>query len=696
MIKKTIQLTGLDCANCASELERTIEKIEGVRSASLTFVNQRLYVEYDNESVWEKIVYAANHFEEVHVVEKVEKRSNYTKEWVRIGVSVFCFLLGFLLERFGNSIGIKIGAYIAYAIAYVSVGFSVWVATCKNVAKGKIFDENFLMTIASVGAVCLGEIFEGVAVMLLYTLGETLQSIAVEASRGSLVTLMEMKSEKTTALRKTDGKTALFEISPEEVQIGDKLIVKTGERIPVDGVLLSDKAELDMKALTGETELGKRTKGDELLSGCINVGAVFQMQAMRIYEHSAVGRILDMVENAAAGKAAPEKFITRFARIYTPVVCALALILAIVAPFLNGVFIGAGFQFVNASRWIRSALTFLVVSCPCALVISVPLTYFSGIGACAKSGILVKGATYLDTVAKADIVAFDKTGTLTEGNFTVCKVITEEGVLQEDLLSLVATVEKNSAHPIAQAFKSYASIDNVEDIQELSGRGVTGVVDGKKLLVGNAKLLQEYGIAFSKYESPYTLVYVALDGKCLGVVEVGDKIKEEAKSVVEALRSLGIKRSVMLTGDNAARAQKIADEAGVYEVNAELLPDGKLQSAEKLKRQGTLLYVGDGINDAPVMVAADCAVSMGKLGSAAAIEASDLVLVSDDLNALPRVIRIAKKTRRIVMQNIVFSIIMKVAFMALGVAGILQLWLAVFADVGVMLLAVLNSLRVQK
>lgn len=694
-MKKTLQLQGLDCPACALELEALLTKISGVIAVSVSFVDQRLVAEYTDEGALEKIVQTVNAFEEVQVVETSNKATGHKREWLMISLSAVLLLAGVVLDTFIKGRVAQIFAYVCYATAYLAVGFPVLVKTAKNVAHGRIFDENFLMTVASVGAIFLSEYVESVAVMLLYCLGETLQSLAVQSSRSSLTALMALKSDKTDVLRMENGKISYKTLAPEEIVVGDKLLIKTGERVPVDGVLLSNVAETDTKALTGESALKRIQKGEEVLSGFVNTGAVFQMQATRLYEESAVGRILDMVQNASAGKAKPEKFITKFARVYTPVVCLFALFMAVLAPFFNGLAIGVGFRFVNGARWLRSALTFLVVSCPCALIISVPLTYFSGIGACAKRGILVKGATYLDTLAKTDIFAFDKTGTLTEGNFEICNVY-PQGISKEELISMTGALEQYSAHPIAKAFPKTDIDYAFANVQEISGRGLSATLAGEEWLVGNAQLLEERKVAFTPLTSAYTLVYVARGGACLGAIEIGDQTRAEAKTALGLLQKSGVRRRAMLTGDTESRAKQVANEVGISEVYAKLLPDEKLLKAQALQTQGTLAYVGDGINDAPVMAVADCAISMGKLGSAVAVEASDLVLVSDDLTALPKAVQIAKKTRKIVFQNIVFSIAMKTAFMVLGALGVLPLAVAVFADVGVMLLAVVNSFRVKK
>ena len=697
MMQTVLRIENLDCPVCAEALQSDLQKIKGVADVKVDYITQTIALSYDNETALKKVIDKANKFEEVRVLDGGVSATNgknaHKKEWFCILLAAALFIGGTLLEYLANGRIAQVFCYVLYGAAYLTVGYPVLISTAKNLVKGRIFDENFLMTVASVGAIVLGEFGEGVLVMLLYQLGELLQSIAVGSSRRSVADLMALKSEWATRIENGE----LCQVTPEELFVNDVVLVKAGERVPADGVLLSETAELDVKSLTGEADLRICKKGEEILSGSINAGGVYEMKIIRPYKDSAVARILDLVENASSGKAAPEKFIAKFARIYTPVVCILAVLFAVCAPLCHGLIADDRLYFKDVGKWINSALTFLVISCPCALVISVPLTYFSGIGTCAKNGILVKGATYLDVLANVRIAAFDKTGTLTEGNFTVCGVrLAQDSKLSEtELLTLVSSVEKNSVHPIARAFAGYSAPYAVQDVTEHSGQGMSASLDGEIVLVGNETLLQSHGIAVEKTDGVYTLVHVAKGGKYIGSIEIGDKLRSETKTALAELKKQGINRTVMLTGDNAYRAQTIAKKAGINEVHATLLPDEKLQKAAELKKDGTLLYVGDGINDAPVMMAADCAVSMGKLGSAAAIEASDLVLISDELTALAKSMRIARKTRRIVLQNIVFSIVMKVGFMALGAVGILPLWLAVFADVGVMLLAVLNSFRVR-
>lgn len=705
--KTLLRLKNLHCAACAMDLEDELKKLAGIRSAQVDFATQTVLLDAEDEAAVRRAVKKANKFEKVEVLngdEVAPKRQSHSKEILQIAASAALFLLGFLLDLFlkNPSAAERAIIYVAFAAAYLTVGYPVLISTAKNVARGKIFDENFLMTVASIGAVCLGEYGEGVAVMLLYQTGELLQAIAVGSSRRSVAELMELKSEEATLIE--NG--AQRKVKPEELKIGDVVLVKAGEKVPADGILKSEFAALDAKSLTGEAALKEVTAGESVLSGCINAGGVFEMEIAKPYEDSAVAKILDLVENSTSKKAAPEKFITKFARYYTPVVCGIALMIAFLLPVFDLWIKGGAYLNYLPSR-VAIALNMLVISCPCALIISVPLTYFSGIGSCARNGILVKGATYLDEAAKVKTVAFDKTGTLTLGNFEILKIAPASGVSREELFLIAAAAESGSSHPIAKAFSAHATGQNhvhsshapsetaeITKIAEIAGRGLTAKLGGEPVLAGNAALLKENGVQFNEFESVNTVVYVAKSGKYLGLIEIGDKIRPEAKAAVTELKTLGVERTVMLTGDGQKRAQKIAEEGGMDEVNAELLPDEKLKKAEELKRFGKLMYVGDGINDAPVMAVADCAVSMGKLGSAAAVEASDLVLISDNLSAVPKCLKIARKTKKIVTENIVFAILAKAAFMAGGFFG-LPLWLAVFADVGVMLLAVLNSLRMR-
>ncbi len=688
---KKIKIANLCCANCARELEEILNGIDGVE-AVVDFMNMNVVLKTADTSSYDKAVYEISHFEDVKIVDGKPAKVNPFKEHLKAVVSIivaavfFIPALVFDLANFGD--GFKIAGYVCYSVAYIAAGWSVLLTTVKNVAKGKIFDENFLMTVASLGAIGLGiatgdGFMEGAAVMILYQIGELLQAIAVGSSRRSISALMDLKSETATLLK--DGEQII--VSPEDLTVGDIIIIKAGEKVPVDAKIVKGKTSLDTKSLTGESMPRDVAEGDEMLSGSININAVVEAEVVRKYEDSAVSKILELVENSTAKKAKSEKFISKFAKYYTPAVVAAALLIASIVPTIICAVQGA-FGWATYSDWIYKALSLLVISCPCALVISVPLTYFSGIGRCAKFGILVKGSTSLDELAKATVAAFDKTGTLTEGSFEVVRYTSEEA------LKLAACAEKYSSHPIAAAFAQIESEYVAENVEEIAGRGIKCLVNSKALLCGNAEMLKEAGVDFQALDSASTTVYVALDGAYVGVIEIDDKIKEDAKQAIAELKKQGINHTVMLTGDSARRAESVAQKVGVDEYKAALLPDEKLEQAKALKGKGGLVYVGDGINDAPVMTVANCAVSMGKVGSDAAIEASDLVLVSDSLSNLPKAKKISKGTRRIVFENIIGSLIVKFGIMALDIAiAGFPMIVAIFADVGVMLLAVLNALR---
>jgi Cd2+/Zn2+-exporting ATPase len=528
---------------------------------------------------------------------------------------------------------------------------------------------------------------EGVAVMFLYQLGEFLQAVAVGSSRRSIVGLLELKADKAFLMTEqgpmeTDAKT---------LKTGDVIFVRAGDKIPADCTLISQTALVDTKSLTGEPKPKLFKKGDELFSGYVASGAAFEACVLRPCGESAAARVLELVESAAAKKAEPEKFISKFARYYTPIVCVLAVLIAALAPLIHSLAAGGSYS-SHAARWVQTALSFLVISCPCALVISVPLAYFGGIGACAKSGALVKGSVYLDVAARAKMVALDKTGTLTRGDFSVLGVHPERGITAMQLLTAAASAERGSSHPLARAFKDI-SAPMPESAQDVLGKGVKATLAGSAILVGSAAFLTESGVPAAEKQTPHSALYVAKDGAFLGYIEVGDALKPQAKESIVSLKALGLK-TVMLTGDDETRAKTVASELGLDGAYGNLMPEDKLTLAQTLCKDG-LIYVGDGINDAPVMAAADCAVSMGKLGSGAAVETSDVVLVSDDLSALVSALKIARKTRKIVLENVAFSIAVKIAFMVLGLFGLMPLGLAVFGDVGVMLLAVVNSMRIR-
>ncbi|MGN0818246.1 MAG: heavy metal translocating P-type ATPase [Candidatus Coproplasma sp.] len=688
---KRIKIANLCCANCARELEEELNKIDGV-SATVDFMNMTVVLKTSSSEAYDKAVYAISHFEDVKIVdgkpEKVNLFASHRVEILRIIISLVCFIPALTLDLLALEGGVKVLCYCLYGAAFIAVGYPVLWNTGKNLAKGKVFDENFLMSVAAIGAIVLGVftgdgLMEGVAVMLLYQIGELLQGIAVGSSRRSIADLMDLKSETATLMR--DGEQII--VSPEDLKVGDRIIIKAGEKVPVDCMVLKGATALDMKSLNGEAAPREVEEGDEILSGSINLSKVIEAEVLREYSSSAVAKILELVENSTAKKAQPEKFITKFAKYYTPVVVIAAVLVASLVPTVICAVQGE-FLWATYLGWIYRSLSFLVISCPCALIISVPLSYFGGIGRCAKSGILVKGSTCLDEIARASVIAFDKTGTLTEGVFEV------KSCSSEQALHLAAAAEKYSSHPIAAAFGKIQTPYEAERAEEIAGRGVRCICGGKTLLCGNAKLLEDEGIDFKPENTSSTVVNVALDGEYVGFILIDDSVKEGAKEAVSALKKLGVTRAVMLTGDGAARAESVAEEVGLDGFKAGLLPDEKLEEAQKLKDIGGLIYVGDGINDAPVMTVASCSVSMGKVGSDAAIEASDIVLVSDKISLVPEAKKIAKATRSIVYQNIIGSLVVKFALMILGVAvpGF-PLIAAIFGDVGVMLLAVLNAMR---
>ncbi|MCD8307186.1 MAG: heavy metal translocating P-type ATPase [Clostridia bacterium] len=690
-----LKVKDLCCANCCRILEGDLNKLEGVE-ASVDFVNEQIMLKTANDNARAQAIYTITHFEDVKIVSGNHHKVSLAKEhkWdiVWIIVSVVFFIPPLVMDLVGlddRSLALKIVIYCLYGVAYLAAGWKVLVKTGKNISKGKIFDENFLMTIASLGAIVLGILegdgfFEGVAVMLLYSVGELLQAIAVGSSRSSIAALMDLKSEHATLL--VNGEQHI--VAPEELHEGDIILIKAGEKVPVDCRITDGASSLDLKSLNGEPAPKDVKEGDDILSGSINLSGVLEAVVVREYKDSAVAKILELVENSSANKSKSEQFITKFAKYYTPIVCALAVIIAVLVPTIVCGVSADGFIWETYRQWIYTGLNFLVISCPCALVISVPLTYFCGIGACARLGILIKGATSLDALALAKVAAFDKTGTLTEGTFTITDYTDNR------TLELAAAAEKFSTHPIAVAFKDISTRFTVDDVSELAGRGLKGSYEGRTVLCGNAKLLEENGISFEPVQSEDTIVYVALDGAYAGFVAIGDTIRPESPEAIAALKAEGIDYTVMLTGDSSGRAENIAWKTGLDECMAGLLPNQKLEAAEKLKERGKLLYVGDGINDAPVMTTADCSVSMGKVGSDAAIEASDLVLISDKLSLIAKGRKIAKKTRTIMFENIIGSLVIKLAIMILALCiSNFPLIIAIVADVGVMLLAVLNALR---
>ncbi len=687
-MNRIVHIRNLHCANCARELAEELEEIEGISEVSVDFINQRVYFTHETQQAYDGAIKLISNFEEVEIIDEhaPPKKESRKKEIVSIALSVLFFLPALALDILSLNGWLVFAFFLA---SFVAAGWSVVLSIVKNFAKavkngfhiGILLDENLLMLIASVGAFAIGQNMEGAAVMLLYQIGELLQSIAVGSSRNAIEKLVKLKSESAILLSGDEQKT----VAPEQLQKGDTILLRRGDKLPVDCVLKDGNTQLDTKSLTGEALYREVTAGQELLAGCVNVGTAVTCEVLRPSSESAVAKILHLVESASAQKAKPEKFITRFARYYTPIVVLLAVAIAFIPPIFYG------YTAEAFSRWLVSALNFLVISCPCALIISVPLTYFSGVGALARSGVLSKGAVYLDTLAQVNTVAFDKTGTLTEGKFSISELHGDK-----EVLAIAAAVEKNTSHPLAQAFSTVETSYRAENVVEIGGMGISATVEGRTVLVGSERLMRERGIAFTPVNSLSSVIYVAREGELLGSIEIEDRVKSDAFAALTELKNIGIGQLAMLTGDTRVRAEALKNVLPLDTVCAELLPEQKPDCAQSLKGYGTLLYVGDGINDTPVMAESDIAIAMGGLGSDAAIEASDMVLVSDRLSALPKAIQIARKTRKIVFENIVFSIGVKVALMVLSLVGILPLWLAVFGDVGVMLLAVLNSMRMRR
>ena len=600
----------------------------------------------------------------------------------RIILGIVLFLAGMILERAVDAPWAYWTAVGLLLMSWLLCGLEIAIKAVKNIGHGQIFDENFLMTLATVGAFALMDFDEGAAVMLFFQVGELFQSIAVERSRRSVAALMDLRPDVALVLR--DGEPE--ECDPEEVEAGDLLRVLPGQRIPVDGVVVEGSSSVDTAKITGESVPADVTPGDRVLSGCINISGVLTIRAESEYASSTVARILDLMESATEGKSATESLITRFARYYTPCVVAGAVILALLPPFFDG------WQF---AKWITRALNFLVVSCPCALVISVPLSFFGGMGAVSRAGMIAKGGVALENLAKAKVAVFDKTGTLTTGTFAVTQVRTA-GMERDQLLRLVAGAESPSSHPIARAIVAAAGAreTRVENLKEIPGRGISAVVEGHQVFAGNRLLMEESGFTPEEVQAGGTAVYAAVDGRYAGCILLEDTVKPGAREALAELDTLGMRETVMLTGDREHAAPSVAKRLGLTRWFAGLLPQDKVERVRELQKSGdTLIFVGDGVNDAPVLALAGVGVAMGGIGSDAAVEASDLVLLKDDLRSLPKAIHISRKTMAVARQNIVFALAVKFAVLLLSIFGIATMWLAVFADVGVAVLAILNATR---
>lgn len=702
-MKKTYSLDQLDCAACAAKMEEAASQVPGVEELRINFLTKTMSLtasEDHFEQVAQNVMAAcqrvepecrvcevkqdtAAHHDHGHAHGHDHEEEEEHHSLGLIGVGAVLFVAGLLLPE-------GLWRWAALIAAYVVAGGEVLLRAAKNILRGQVFDENFLMAVASLGAMLMGEATEAVAVMLFYQIGEWFQDRAVDKSRASIAQLMDIRPDHANHVL-ADGSVEV--VPPQSLKAGDILLVKPGERIPLDGIILEGTSTLNTSALTGESIPRDVAEGDTVLSGCVNQTGVLRLRATGAYESSTVARILRLVEDSGERKARTERFITRFARWYTPAVCLAALLLALVPPLFVG----------EWTEWIKRALTFLVISCPCALVISVPLTFFGGVGGASRRGVLIKGANYLEQLAKTDIAVFDKTGTLTRGTFEVTAIHPNQ-ITEEELLELAALAESYSDHPISASLRAawnrVLDKNRVTDVQEIAGRGIHALVDGRSVYAGNERLMADVHVESRPCHRQGTIVHVALDGVYMGHIVIADRVKEGSAEAIAELKALGVARTVMLTGDQSAVAQSVAKELGVDEVHAELLPGDKVEQVERLMKQkpegAMLAFVGDGINDAPVLRRADLGIAMGGVGSDAAIEAADIVLMDDDPRKLPCAIRIARRTLRIANQNIIFALSVKAIILVMGAMGLANMWLAVFADVGVSFLAILNAMRAMR
>lgn len=691
--KEELQLTleGLNCANCARKIEEKVGKMEGVKESNLNFTTTTLNVKLERKVKEEHAINEIKKIVEslephVKVEKKVSGKTNVQRAKFEVKPTLIIGTILYLIAVIGDFKGTL--GLILFGASYLLIGGEVVLTAIKNIAKGQVFDENFLMTVATIGAFTINQYPEAVAVMLFYEIGETIQGYAVNKSRSSISSLMDIRADYANLI--INGKEK--KVSPETVKVEDVILVKPGEKVPLDGVVIEGESFIDTSALTGESVPRKIVPNDEILSGGINTSGLLKVKVTKKFGESTVSRILEMVENAASKKADTEKFITKFAKVYTPIVVVLAILIAVIP----SIFI----KDALFSTWLYRALVFLVVSCPCALVVSVPLGFFAGIGGASKKGVLVKGSNYLELLKDLETVVFDKTGTLTEGVFSVTEINTN-GIDKEKLIEVAAMAESFSNHPIAiSIIKEYGKeIDKevIKEYKEISGRGIKAVINNEEVLVGNSKLMNEFNILYNEVDSIGTVVYCAINGEFKGSIVISDKIKENAVEALINLKKAGVKKTVMLTGDNKKTAYKVGEKINIDEVHSELLPLDKVKEVEEIMKRsnknGKLAFVGDGVNDAPVLARADIGIAMGGIGSDAAIEAADIVLMKDDINALVDAINVSKKTNKILWQNIVFALGIKILVMVLGTFGIANMWTAVFADVGVTIIAIINSTR---
>ena len=706
-----LSIEGLDCPNCAAKVERKINTLEGIKEANVDFLGKKIVVLADEISENELVELIQTEVDKIEdgvkvFVPKVQAGESSSEEEdtgkikKKLLIGGILFVLGIFVPK-----TLFIPKLAVFLVSYLVIGGDVLLSAFKNILNGQVFDENFLMAIATIGAFAIGEYPEGVAVMLFYQLGELLQGIAVNNSRKSIVSLMDIRPDYAN-IKVGEG---IKKVSPEEIKVGEIIVVKPGEKVPLDGKIVKGASTFDTSALTGESLPREAKAGDDVLSGFINKNGLIEIQVAKVFSESTVSKILYLMENAGSKKSKTENFITKFARYYTPVVVITALIVAIFPPLL--------IQGATFSDWIYRALIFLVVSCPCALVISIPLGFFGGIGGASRHGILIKGTNYLEVLNNLESVVMDKTGTLTKGIFKVTEVNVKNNIKINDfqnnkteltkplLLKYAAHIEKFSNHPIAQSIvaeyeNSVSKVDEnvVKDFEEISGFGIKVNINNHQFLAGNSKLMNLENITFDKKENLGTAIYLAADGKYIGNILISDEVKEDSARAIKGMKENGVKEIVMLTGDNEAIGKNIAEKLGIDKVFTELLPNEKVKKLEEIYKtkseKGKVSFVGDGINDAPVLARADLGIAMGGAGSDAAIEAADVVIMNDEPSKIVTAIKIAKKTKEIVWQNITVAFAIKIVVMALGLFGDATMWEAVFADVGVALLAVLNATRV--
>ena len=704
-IKRDIILGGLNCAHCAEVINEKVSKLEGIEASNLNFINKKLSIQIkksiNEKEIIEKVIGIVNDTEpgldiqinnekaKTNKVTKEENKSNIDKkDLVKLIIGAVVYVFGIYQTATGFESQFS---NLIFMLAYIIVGGEVLLKALRNIIKGRMFDENFLMSIATVGALAIGELPEAVGVMLFYQIGEFLQGIAVGKSRKSITALMQIRPDSANLKVGSDIKV----VSPEDIRVGDIIIVKPGEKVPLDGIVVEGISMVDTSALTGESVLREISVGEDILSGFINKNALLIVKVTKEFGESTVSKILDLVENASSKKSKTENFITKFSKYYTPVVVISAMLIAFVPPLIipNAIF----------SDWLYRGLVFLVVSCPCALVLSIPLTFFSGIGFASKNGILIKGSNYLEVLRSVDTVVFDKTGTLTKGVFKVTKV-NPVGISEDKLLEYAAFAEANSNHPIAKSIIKYydkkIGLDKIDSYEEIAANGIKISYNGENILAGNEKLMRKENIFYSPTKEVGTVVYIAVNKIYRGYIVISDEIKDDSIEAIRHLKAIGIKEVIMLTGDNEKVANSIATQLGLDKVYSNLLPNEKVDKLEDIYKgkaeKEKVIFVGDGINDAPVLARADVGIAMGALGSDAAIEAADVVLMTDEPSKIAKAIEIASKTNKIVWQNIIFALGVKIIVLILGAGGVATMWEAIFADVGVALIAVLNAMRAMK